>query len=72
MTVPQDLQLTPSEREAVEEMSRRVSKDLPRKLYDEAFMYYRFLKARDMDVDAAEQMLRQASKRIFSVYFLCQ
>ncbi|CAL1296152.1 unnamed protein product [Larinioides sclopetarius] len=60
MTVSQELQLTPTEREAVEEISRRISKDLPRKIYDEAFMYYRFLKARDFDVDAAEQMVRQS------------
>ncbi|CAL1284601.1 unnamed protein product [Larinioides sclopetarius] len=54
-----DIQLSPSEREAVEEMSRRISKDLPRKIHDEAFMYYRFLKAREFDVDGAEKMLRQ-------------
>ncbi|GIX74372.1 protein real-time [Caerostris extrusa] len=48
----------PLQREAIEEMKRRVSKDLPRKVYDEAALYYRFLKARDFDVDAAETMLR--------------
>ncbi|GIY49262.1 protein real-time [Caerostris darwini] len=58
MTASLDLDLSSSEREAIEEMKRRVSKDLPRKVYDEAALYYRFLKARDFDVDAAETMLR--------------
>ncbi|CAL1291867.1 unnamed protein product [Larinioides sclopetarius] len=62
MTVSQDFQLSPTEKEAIKEMSKRISKDLPRKVYDEEFMYYRFLKARDFDIDAAEKMLRQSLK----------
>ncbi|GFR19083.1 SEC14-like protein 2 [Trichonephila clavata] len=59
MTVPNDSELTQSEREAVEEMRRRLAKELPRKIYDENFLFYRFLKARDFDVDASEKMLRK-------------
>ncbi|GFY58421.1 SEC14-like protein 2 [Trichonephila inaurata madagascariensis] len=59
MTVPNDSEFTQSEREAVEEMRRRLAKELPRKVYDENFLFYRFLKAREFDVDAAEKMLRK-------------
>ncbi|GFS98173.1 SEC14-like protein 2 [Nephila pilipes] len=60
MTVPTDGEFTQSEREAIEELRRRIAKELPRKIYDETFLFYRYLKAREFDVDAAETMLRKS------------
>ncbi|KAG8180409.1 hypothetical protein JTE90_022758 [Oedothorax gibbosus] len=63
MTASDCLNLTQEEREAVEELRRRVFKDLQQtncKDFKENHTLYRFLKARDFDVDQAEIMMRKA------------
>lgn len=49
--------LNHKEKKAIEELQVRMKGTLPPNLCDDASLYYRFLKARDFDLDKAEKML---------------
>ncbi|GIY10901.1 hypothetical protein CDAR_369261 [Caerostris darwini] len=57
MTRIEDISM--EEMAAIEELKRRVDKDLTPKLREDETLYYRFLKARDFNVQNAEDMLRK-------------
>ncbi|XP_054715734.1 SEC14-like protein 2 [Uloborus diversus] len=50
---------SPEERQAIEELRSRIENDLSHELKTDKTLYYRFLKARDFNVDQAEAMLRK-------------
>ncbi|XP_035216587.1 SEC14-like protein 2, partial [Stegodyphus dumicola] len=51
--------MTNAEKAAVEELREKFVGDLSPKLYENTLMFYRFLKARDFNLDNAEHMLRK-------------
>ncbi|XP_054714857.1 SEC14-like protein 2 isoform X3 [Uloborus diversus] len=56
--MPANPEFTNEENESVEELRRRLKDDVRTEMYDDKMMFYRFLKARDFNIDNAEIMLR--------------
>ncbi|XP_035216588.1 SEC14-like protein 2 [Stegodyphus dumicola] len=52
-------EISNSENSAVEQLRARFADELSPKLYDNTLMFYRFLKARDFNLNNAEHMLRK-------------
>ncbi|CAL1263336.1 unnamed protein product [Larinioides sclopetarius] len=53
--------VTTDERVAIEELKRRMEKEITPKMREDRSLYYRFLKARDFNVKNAEDMLRKST-----------
>ncbi|KAF8794825.1 SEC14-like protein 2 [Argiope bruennichi] len=53
---------SPSEKEAIEKLRKKVSKDLDKDLYEDSHQLYLMLKAQDFDLNNAENMLTQILK----------
>nr|XP_042905276.1 SEC14-like protein 2 [Parasteatoda tepidariorum] len=43
----------------IQEFKKRFTKEMELSMYEDKFMFYRFLKARDFNMDQAESMLRK-------------
>lgn len=53
------IEYTVEQKAAMEELKRRVGGDMKQELYEDTHLFYRFLKARDFNLDHAESMLRK-------------
>lgn len=51
-------ELTINQKEALEELKKRIAADVPPHLKDDKYLYLRFLRARDFNLNLAENMLR--------------
>ncbi|GFW64576.1 hypothetical protein TNCV_3513981 [Trichonephila clavipes] len=52
-------ELCPEKRNAIEELKRRTINDITPKMREDETLFYRFLKARQFNVENAESMLRK-------------
>ncbi|GFY52483.1 SEC14-like protein 2 [Trichonephila inaurata madagascariensis] len=52
-------ELSPEKRNAIEELKRRTINDITPKMREDETLFYRFLKARQFNVENAESMLRK-------------
>ncbi|GFT70406.1 hypothetical protein NPIL_363391, partial [Nephila pilipes] len=51
--------LTERQKKKIDELRQRLKNDLPKDMYEDTIMFYKFLKARNFNLNQAESMLRK-------------